>query len=329
MNLSEAYSALGISQDISDEELKTSYKSLAKKYHPDIYKEDPNRFKLINEAYQLIIDHREHPEKYQPRSPFGRGSPFGQGGFQVNIQDILNNFGGQQEEQKHFNLPQINKQINITFQQAILGTDQNIEYKKYVKCVKCNGGGFLKQKNDCISCDGYGKITQNHNGMIYAMSCNKCYGKNIKRTPCPDCTNKGVVEVGVQITVHIPPGTPNNSQLQLRGQGHYEGNSIFGESYSNVILNLKVEHDPELEMIGTDVVSKVNISLLDALTGMNCGVKTVKGIHAINIPPKSKNKDEIKIDGCGVAGTSGTQRVIINIDYPENTDKLIETLKGT
>jgi molecular chaperone DnaJ len=327
MNLQEAYSTLGVSQDISDDELKATYKGLAKQYHPDIYKEDTNRFKTINEAYQLITDHREHPEKYAPPSPFGRGSPFG-GGFGINIQDILNNFGAQQDDQRQFNFAQITKTISISFAEAVLGCNRDIEYHKYNKCAKCNGTGFNRQKNDCTQCDGFGRVIQNKNGAIYSMSCNKCYGKNIKRHNCPDCANKGVVDMNVALTIHIPPGAQNGSQLQLRGQGHYEGNSVFGESYSNVILTLKVEPDPELEMIGQDVVSKVNISLLDALIGCKRGIKTVNGHNAIDIPPKSKNKDEIKIDGCGVAGTPGTQRVIINIDYPDNIDKLIETLKG-
>lgn len=330
MNISEAYSTLGVSQDISDDDLKSSYRDLAKKFHPDIYKDDPNKFKTINEAYQLITDHRAHPEKYQPRSPFGNGSPFGAGGFHININDILSGFGAQaQESALQFNFSQIHKTIPISFNESILGTNQNIEYRKYTKCVKCNGTGFKKEKNDCIQCDGFGRIVQNKNGAVYSMSCNKCYGKNIKRHNCPDCANKGVVDIGVALTIHIPPGTCNNSQLQLRGQGHYEGQTVFGESYSNVILSIKVEPDSELEMVGIDVVSKVNISLLEALTGKTERVKTVKGEYAINILPKSKNKDEIKIDGCGVAGTLGYQRVVININYPENIDKLIETLKGT
>jgi molecular chaperone DnaJ len=326
MNLQEAYNIVGASENTPDDELKQIYKSAAKKYHPDVYS-DKEKFKIINEAYQLIIDSRQHPEKYS--SPFG-SSPFGsQGGFGINISDLFNNFGGQQQTQARIpKLQDPQLSINLTFKQSILGHEQEIKYSKATKCETCDGQGVQLLSNGCKHCNGFGRIMQQNGQMMFSSTCGHCRGQNIKNNKCNACSAKGYILKETIEKINIPPGITNNATLRVQNAGNYQGASIFGEAYGNVILNIKVEKDNELELVGNDVVFNLKLSLLDALSGCQKEVKTINGTQNINVLPLSKNKDEIVLSGLGVKDKGGVERIVLSIAYPDDIDKLKEYLKG-
>ena len=323
MNIKEAYSIMGVSESCSDDELKTSYKTMVSKYHPDIYKEDPNKLKYINEAYQYINDYREHPEKYNP-SPFGR-SPFGDGGFgfPIDLNDLIGNHN--QQAQKRFRYPEINIPITISFKESVLGTDKDIHFNRYVKCEACDAKGQEAISNGCTNCNGFGRIVRNSGNMMFTQICNKCHGRNIKFKDCEKCAANGVIESDVDIKLHIPAGTQNSNVLRLRGGGHFAGSSPFGEQYIDAFVRVSVSPEVGLSHDGTNVISNLNISLLEALMGCEKEVKTIYDNKTISIPPNTKNKDEVNIRGCGVR--DGVQRVILDVEYPKDRDKLIEFLK--
>jgi molecular chaperone DnaJ len=331
--IDEAFGVLGLSKTASEDELKTKYKELAKKYHPDVYKDDPEKFKKINEAYQLIQDYKTNPSKYEPR-PFSRND----GGFQnINLSDLFSHFhttfteddDPSMQSHKTVNIPPPNISLKITFKESILGEDRPVKYNKWIKCVTCNGVGLEYISNGCQSCNGFGRIVSNNKGMVFSKVCTKCYGKNIKKNKCKICDVKGIIENLVEGSVHVPAGVVDGMVLRLAGAGHYMGNSLFGDSYGDVFVHVNVEKDPDLQLIGTDVVTHLKISLLDALTGCSREVRTIHGNKHITIPSCAKNKDELRLTGCGVKGTSGVQRVILDIDYPTNTKALIEHLKNS
>jgi molecular chaperone DnaJ len=330
MDLKEAFDILGLPKKSSAEELKAKYKELARKYHPDVYKDDPNKFSKINEAYQTIQDYQKDPDKYDHPGSFRR-SPFeNMGGIwnSINIEDLL---GTSQSTQKQFQYNQINERVIISFKDSVLGVDKELSFKKYIKCDSCNGNGQETVGNGCQNCGGFGRCTTNSKGMIFTTSCNKCYGRNIKFKDCEKCNRLGVSEVNANITIHIPAGTQNNSTLRLRNAGHFTGSSPFGDAYTDVFVFVNVDPEPGLTIEGNDVLTNLKLSLLDAITGCTKEVKTIFDTRQITIPPKSKNKDEIHIQGCGVKGgfgITGVERVILEVEYPENTDKLVKILKG-
>jgi molecular chaperone DnaJ len=319
MNIQEAYNVLEVQDSISDTDLKSTYKKLAKQFHPDVYKTDTDKFKKINEAYQLIIDYRKNPEKYNPQSR----SPFSGGGFNINLNDIFNGFG--RSQQTNINASPINLNTKISFKESVLGVEKEISYKKNIKCSDCDGNGKEPQSNGCKSCNGFGRVIQQQGNMHYSTGCSKCHGRNVKFKDCIKCNAKGITEVEVNAKINIPSG--NSTTLRIQGAGNYGGSAgIMGDVYSDVFLKVEVEPDPDLTLVGTDVIFKLNLPLIDALIGCEKEVKTIYDTRTIIIPAKSKNKEEIIIEGCGVKQAKGNERVILDIDYGD-TDKLIEFLK--
>jgi molecular chaperone DnaJ len=323
MDISEAYNILGVDKSISDEDLKSRYKKLAKDHHPDLHPDQAETFKQINAAHQLIQEYREHPEKFQPRSPFGGGNPFS--GFGVNIQDIFNNLNNE-PQQKQINLPPIVFNIEITFQESILGVSKELKYTRCIKCDTCNGVGSEMISNGCKNCDGFGRITRRSGNTVFTSSCNKCQGRGTTKKNCATCIGRAVKDMDIAGSVNIPPGTKNTDVLRLQGAGHYTGNSIFGDAYGHVSVNIKVLPEDNMLLVGTDVVSTLKLSMADALIGCKREVNTVLGLKEIEIVPMSRNNEEVEIKGCGVANTNGTHRVVLDVEYPENTQELIEFL---
>lgn len=323
MKVDEAYSILGVDKTATEDQLKTKYKQLAKEYHPDINKNEPDKFKSINEAYQLITDYKQNPAKYEQRNSFPGA------GFQyqhVNFDDIFSQFGdfSNASNQKH---PPPQLHIKITFNQSVLGEDRQIKYTRFAKCSGCNGMGLERVGNGCASCDGFGRSVSRGGGMVFAQTCNKCYGKNVKKNQCNKCVGKSVISSEIAGSISIPPGVLDNATLRLQGAGHYAGSGIFGDAYGDVLVNVSVEKDDDLKLDGNNVISHLELSLLDALSGCEREIKTVYGNKTITIPQQSKHNEIIHIEKCGVKNTTGTQCVILDIIYPENIDKLINFLK--
>ncbi|SRR5260221_4781441 len=323
MNIDEAYKILGVDKSISDADLKTKYRELAFKYHPDRYTgEEANKLSQINEANTLIKDHRENPQKYQQPDFFG-GQDF------INIQDLFGQnpfgFGGGQTV-RNISPPHLN--VSVSFKEAILGENKEISYKRNIKCEPCNGEGFEKITNNCDKCNGFGTVVINSGRAIFSQQCGKCFGRNVKKISCNKCNGNCTITSDINGTVHIPAGTIDGSTLAVRGKGHFMGGGMFGETYTDLFIHVKVNKKIGLELIGNDVVSNINISLLEALKGTTKEVETIFGSKNIVIPSSSKNRDEISIPNCGVKTRNGTQRVIININYPLNSDKLIEFLSS-
>jgi molecular chaperone DnaJ len=321
MDINAAYNLLGVSKDITDDDLKKEYKKLAGKFHPDICA-DKDKFKHINEAYQLITDYRANPEKYNPL-PF---AGFGGNGFGINLNDIINGFGRARETGVNIKAEPINLHTKISFKDHVVGIDRDLVFKKNVKCVSCNGNGKEAVGNGCPACDGFGRITRQQGHMVMQMGCNRCQGKNVRHKDCDKCSSKGFVEMEANVKVHIPPGV--SGVLRMQGSGHFIGNNMFGDSYTDAYLHVDVIPDPDLTLVDVNVVSTVKISMLEALEGCEKTVRTIYGTRKINIPVQARNKDEIKLDGCGIKQMNGSQRVIIDTYYPENVEGLKGYLRG-
>jgi molecular chaperone DnaJ len=324
MNIKEAYNLLGVSEDISDEDLKKEHKKLVIKYHPDIFKSDPEKLKTINSAYQYIQEYRTNPQKFQQQgSPFQNGhNPFGDDIMSF----IRQSMGGQGRVQhRQHQVQPINVNVNISFKESVLGTDKELTYNKSIKCHTCDGAGEERIKNDCKHCDGFGKKIQRQGNMVFQQQCNQCYGRGVKEKECDKCGSNGMINAETRVNVHIPPG--NSATLRLQGAGHYAGSAMFGDAHTDVFVNVNVEKDPDLTLEGNDVVSHMKISLVEALTGTSKQIRTIYDTRIIDIPAKAKNKDEIALQGCGVRIRNGAQRVVLDVDYGNNTDALIKFLK--
>ena len=323
MDIKEAFKILELSENASDEEIKTKHKSLVFKYHPDRYKEDPNKLKQINEAVQTIQDYKEHPEKYRPQqSPFVSHNPFG--GFGINMDDLFGR--GFRRTKSSTSAEHIQAEINISFKESVLGTTKTIKVDKHLKCALCEGLGITREPNDCKNCNGFGQRVQRNGNMVFTMTCN-CYGRGVKQNECKDCSGLGIQAKQTEMNIAVPAGIPSNTTLHLQGAGNYMGGAMFGDQYSDMFVHVNIEKAEGLELVGNDVVSKIDLSLLEALQGCEKQVKTIYGDKTISIPALSKNKEEMHLHGMGVTERDGIQRVILNVGYPQDVSKLIEVLK--
>jgi molecular chaperone DnaJ len=318
----EAYKTLDVSADISDDDLKKKYKELCFKYHPDRYKEDPNKFKVINEAYQLICDYRQNPAKYEPQKP----------GFWGNVQDIAPdffvNFGFENEwSQPRVQPTNIRLNVNISFYESVKGCNKEITYKRTLKCDGCDGIGIKKTGNGCDGCDGFGRVTTNNRGVIFQSACSKCNGKNVKQNRCEKCRGKRHLEENRTGSITVPPGTSNGDILRLMGEGNFAQRGFFGDTYTDVFVSVSVKPHATMHQKEGHVYSTLKISLLEALEGVTKEIETVYGVKQVTVKAGSRHSDQIKIPECGVKTRNGMHIVQLDVDYPEDLSKLIGALK--
>jgi molecular chaperone DnaJ len=321
MRRDEAFKILELSPDVSEDEIKKKFKQLAKTYHPDINKNSDaeEKFKKVNEAYSVI---KKGEDEHSSSSPFSWSSSGSFDPFNMNFVNV--DF----QSSKQINADDVYNEVNIIFAESVLGCEKNLSYKRTIKCDACNGNGAIKENNGCNSCNSLGRTVRRQGNMLITSICTSCLGK-IKTKPCQSCSTNGFIHSELSISIKIPPGIKNNNVLRLQNMGNYCGSVFMGSNeYTSCYVTCHVEHDDELSLVNNDVVSNKNISLLEALSGCAKKVKTINGEQEINIPPMFKNKDEIILPKLGIAGI-GSQRIIINIEYPDKdvTKKIIKILE--
>jgi molecular chaperone DnaJ len=307
MNLNEAYTILELTPGTSPEEAKKKYRELTKKYHPDVNKEKgaEDKFKKINEAYQCVQNgkgnDREPPQQYG-------NSPWGSHARQQVIQ-----------------LENIEVHTSISFKESVLGCKKELKYVRQGKCQDCSGTGEIKLHNGCKKCGGKGQVIVKQGHVVMVSTCTDCFGRSNTEN-CKACSGQGLLHTDVSVHVSIPGGIANGSVLRLQGMGNYAGSFMgLADQHTDAFCHVAVTPEAGLDIDGTSVVSHVTIPLIDALRGCTHKVKTIHGDKEIRIKPQSRNRDEVIIPHCGVSGT-GDQRVILDVQYPKNTDKLIGVL---
>ena len=313
MDINEAYSILEIDSNISDQDLKNKFKTLAKIWHPDVNKQAncEEKFKQINSAYQTIQDYRKNP----PQESFSFNDIFSRFGFSQQQGSRK-----QSRQVQHISLTQ-----EISFRESVLGLEKEIEIDRDIKCEDCDGDGTIKKKNDCQLCDGFGRASVNQGNFRFESPC-QCQGRGVIEEECQKCSRAGFLRGKSKLKVRIPPGIEDQNTIQLRGAGHYAGQSTFGDMYSNLLMGIRVKNDTELKLSGRDVVFSLKLLLLEALEGCSKSVPTINGNMDITIPTRSRHLEEVVLKNLGV-GEAGNQRVILDVLYPEDQNKLIQVLK--
>jgi molecular chaperone DnaJ len=329
MDLREARTILGLTDTATKEEAKKAFRKLAAKHHPDKEGGNEDTFKKVNEAYQVIETGKDFgPTNQSAGQPRGWGG----GGFQsIDIEDLIrqasgggNPFNPRRRQQSVVEDKVINS--SVTFKESIIGCQKDIKYRRKVKCVPCNGGGYTQINNGCKTCNGTGTITTMQGNMMMRRSCHTCGGHQ-KVESCKICNEYGCVDSETTMTVNIPGGVREGRDvLVLQGVGDYAGSVFGGDQYASIRLHLAIDKDPSMRVDNEDVITDCDISLLEALTGCSKTVSTIDGNRDITIPAKIKNKEEIIIPNLGV-NRQGNERVIIQVQYPDSIDELIKTLE--
>lgn len=346
------YSTLGVNKSASDDEIKSAYRQLAKKYHPDLNKtpEAAEKFKEINEAYSVLSDKQKRANYDQYGSAEGPqgfgGSGFsgnyegGFGGFE-DIFNIFSNFGGRSQPTQEEG-EDIETSLNISFMEAVFGVEKEITVNRKERCKDCGGTG-AKSNSDyvtCSECNGAGRVTYTQQtlfGMTRSTGiCRNCGGKGkVVKEKCPNCKGSGLKTMSAKIKVKVPAGIDNEQVLRLNGEGHQtaSNNGIPGD----LRILIRVESHPLLIRKGFDLYVDVYAPITTLMLGGKVEIPTLKGINTIDVAPFTQSNTKYTLKGKGVKYLKGigSGDLIVTLkgemprDVDKNTLKLIKELENS
>lgn len=295
------YAILGVPKTASDDEIKKSFRRLAHEHHPD-KGGDPQKFKDVNEAYQVIGDAEKRAQYDRfgsaafEQGGFGGGSPFG-GGFNGNINmedlgdlgDIFGSmFGFQSRGGRQKKGRDIETDVAIDFAESVTGAMRTIELYKHVACAKCEGSGSEPgaKIETCKTCQGRGQVqrsAQTPFGVIQtAATCPECHGKGkIPSELCSACKGTGIERKTVKHEIRIPAGIADGETLRVAGEGEYPGSD--GRK-GDLFIHIRVEHDPRFSREGNDVHSTVHPPYSMLALGGEIQIDTIEGSGSLKIP---------------------------------------------
>lgn len=298
------YEVLGLNKGADDASIKKAYRSLAKKYHPDMNPGDAEaeaKFKEVNEAYEVLSD----PTKKSQYDQFGHaafdpsmggGGSYGGGfgGFSDfgDLGDLFGSFfgggfGGSSSARR--NAPtrgeDVAARVVVDFDEAVFGVKKDISYNRIQKCSDCNGSGAEKgtSAETCSVCGGSGQrmVTQRIGGMTFQNSttCDACRGKGkIIKNPCSNCRGTGYVKVTKKLSVNIPAGIDNGERIVLRGQG-CDGRN--GGPAGDLVITVSVRRHSVFERDGYNLFCEVPITVCEAALGAEIEVPTLDGEKSV------------------------------------------------
>ena len=353
------YEVLGLSKGASTAEIKSAFRKLAKKYHPDLNKEPDaaEKFKEVQEAYDVLGDEQKRKTYDQfgsaafennaggnPYGSYGNYGGFNTSGFgfeDINLDDILSNmfgssFGGGRRKNRPQKGDDILYRMNISFKDAVFGTKEDITLDLTEKCEACDGkGGFNPKK--CPTCNGTGKIRRSQSSLFGSFltetTCPDCNGTGeVFERRCSDCKGKGYTVNRKTITITIPEGVDTGSQIRIKGKGQV---GINGGENGDIYVEFKVEKDPIFSREAFDIFMTLPINITDAVLGGEKEVPTLDGNIILTIPSCSQTGDKLRIKGRGVPNGSkrGDLYIVLDVVMPTKIDRnqrrLFEELSDT
>ena len=354
MEKRDYYEVLGVSKNATDDEIKSAFRKLAKKYHPDINKDPdaPNKFKEAQEAYAVLSD-KDKRAKYDQfghsafdasQGGFGGAGGFDFNDFDINLDDILGNmFGGGfgysgRRSSRKTRGSDLLREVRLTFEEAIYGCEKDLKIDVNEKCPECDGeGGF--DKETCSNCHGSGTVTSEQRTLFGTFmtktTCSSCggTGKTFKRK-CTKCRGDGRVRESKTITVKVPSGIDNGMRLRLSGKGEASPN---GGENGDLYLEFIVSSHDYFKRDGDDIYLEVPINMAEAALGCKKDIRTISSIITLAVPAGTETGDKQRIKGKGVknsgTGKTGDMYIIFKVVTPSKLSreqkKLFEELLDT
>ncbi len=337
------YEVLGIDRDCDGAQIKTAYRKLAMKYHPDRNpndKEAEDKFKEAAEAYEVLRDSEKRAIYNQYGHQGLEGSGFsGFGGFEdifSSFGDIFEDFfgfgGGKQGRTRASRGADLRYDLTLTFLEAAFGTDTEISLDKMSACPACSGSGCEpgSQPTRCSGCGGAGQVSRSQGFFTVRTTCPNCRGTGQQITdPCRACRGEGHVYTNKKVSVKIPAGVDNGSRLRLTGEG--EAGKLTGPP-GDLYVFIHVEPHEYFKRNNTDVICEMPISFIQAALGDKIKVPTLTGERTLEIPKGTQPGDLFRFPKEGIPSLRtqqrGNQIIQVNVKTPTNlTKKQISLLK--
>ncbi|MBP1591075.1 MAG: molecular chaperone DnaJ [Oscillospiraceae bacterium] len=344
------YEVLGVQKTASADDIKKAYRSLARKYHPDLHPDDKDcaeKFKEVNEAYEVLSDPSKK-ERYDQFGHAGVDPNYGSGGFGGgagfnpfgDMGDIFENlfgggfgggFGG--STRARADAPRrgqdIDTTVTIEFMEACMGVKRDIKINRLDKCPDCKGTGASagSTPQTCPECGGRGQVKVAQRtpfGVISSQKpCTKCGGKGkIVSNPCSKCGGNGRVRVSKSLSVDIPAGIDDGQMLRVSGQGDA---GVNGGPSGNLNVGVRVKNHPLFERDEYDIHCEIPITYAQAVMGDELVVPTIDGNVKYSIGEGTQTGTVFRLKGKGVKklqrSERGDQYVKVYVEVPKNLDK--------
>ena len=349
MDKKDYYEVLGVSKDATDAEIKSAFRKLAKKYHPDINKEPgaEEKFKEVQEAYEVLGDENKRKQydqfghaAFDGAQGFGGTGGFGGfGGFDefdasgFGFDDIADMFfGGRRSANRAQQGADRLMRIRLSFEEAVFGCEKDIKLQVNDKCDDCNGKGGTGEET-CSACHGSGTVTSEQRTLFGTFmsktTCSKCGGKGkTYKNKCSSCKGTGRVVTNKVITVNIPKGVDTGNRLRITGKGEP---GINGGENGDLYLEFVVEKHEFYNRDGDDIYLKVPINITEAVLGTKKEIPTLFGNVKLTIPEGTNTGDKQRIKGKGI--NKGDMYIIMDVRVPKKISKeqkrLFEELEDT
>lgn len=337
------YEVLGVQRDASEVEIKTAYRQLARKHHPDVAADKvaaEARFKEINEAYAVLSD----PQKRQMYDRYGHTgngagghAGYGDFGFTEGFGDIFDMFFGNVRaggaQQARPNGParggDLRCDVDITLEEAFAGTTRDINYHHLAQCATCKGSGAQPGTTviACDRCNGTGvqrAVRQTPLGQFVTQgTCQKCRGEGaLIPTPCPSCRGAGRVSTERTLTVRVPAGVDDGSRIRMSGAGEA---GMRGGAAGDLYVYITVRPHKQFRRDGADVFVDHAISFTQAALGERITVPSLEGEIALDLAPGTQSGATYRMPGHGMpsirGGGRGDQLVTVHVVVPTKLTK--------
>ena len=314
------YETLGVSRDVSSDELKKAYRKLAMKHHPDRNPGDKSaedKFKEASEAYQVLSDPERRAQydrfghaAFEPGAGFG-GFDFSTAGFEDIFSDIFGDFFGTARGRGRGRAQRgedLRYDLEIHFEDAVFGAERMINVPRLATCETCGGKGTKGgvARTTCSACRGTGQLRFQQGFFTIAKTCGQCGGQgSVIKDPCRSCSGSGVTQKAQSLNIKIPPGVDSGSRLKLRGEGEAGRN---GGPAGDLYVVINVEEHPLFTRQDNDIVCEVPISFAQAALGAEIEVPTIEGKLKMKVAAATQSGTVLRLRGKGVPDLRGSGR---------------------
>ncbi|HEY4590542.1 MAG TPA: molecular chaperone DnaJ [Thermoanaerobaculia bacterium] len=335
------YEVLGVGKSASQQEIKSAYRKIAVRDHPDKNpgdKEAEERFKEAAEAYAVLsdADKRARYDRFGHQGVSGAGA----GGFDPTIfadfSDILGDlfgFGGagRRSPSGMTRGADLRYDLTLTFEEAAFGTETTLKIPRLESCPKCSGSGSANGAPPavCQACGGRGQVRFTQGFFTVARTCPQCQGEGrVISDPCTECRGEGRVEEERSITVKIPAGVDTGARLRLAGEGEH---GRRGGPPGDLYVVLQVRPHKQFRRDGSTVLSRATISYPQAVLGSSIEVDTLHGKSTLDIPAGTQHGRDFRLRGQGIPRLDGAGKgdhvVSIEVEVPQPRDLSPEELQ--
>jgi len=330
------YRVLGVPESASAKEIKSAYRKLSRRYHPDANASDATaeeRFKEISAAYDVVGDPERRKEYDEVRrlGPASAGFPGGGGGGgfgfgEADLGDLLGGlFGGRGRRGGGRGGPHrgqdLEAELHLGFEDAVHGITTAVHLTSDAACSTCHGSGAKPgtSPRTCATCGGRGVVSDNQGLFSFSSPCTACGGKGtVVDDPCPSCRGSGVERRPREVKLRVPPGVDDGQRIRLKGRG---APGVNGGPAGDLYVVVRVAPHPLFRRRGRDLALTVPVTFPEAALGADISVPTLSGTPVtLRVPPGTRSGRTFRVKGKGVPGAKGAgdQLVTVEVSVPSN-----------